>query len=80
MERQTDQWTISLPPQLSRQAMKLARLESRTRSELIREALRDYIARKETFLELRKQLGKNLRKKGIRSLTDIERIIDEGRR
>ena len=79
MERQTHQWTISLPPLLSRQAMKLARDESRTKSELVREALRAYIARRERFEELRAALSRNLAKRGIRGLRDIERMIDEGR-
>lgn len=79
MERATDQWTISLPPLLSKRTMKLAREESRTKSELVREALRTYIARRERFDELRALLSKDLAKRGIRSLRDIERLIDEGR-
>lgn len=79
MERRTDQWTVSLPPPLSKKALKLAREESRTKSELVREALRDYIARKSVLLEARRQLAANLEKQGIRSLEDIERVIDAGR-
>ena len=40
---QTDKWSISLPMPLSRQADAVAAHESRTRSELIREALRHYL-------------------------------------
>ena len=36
MERHTIQWTVSLPPLLSKQATKTAKEESRTKSELIR--------------------------------------------
>jgi predicted DNA-binding protein len=79
MERTTEQWTISLPPLLSKEAMKLAKLSSRTKSELVREALRRYIKEEADFLAARIQLGKNMRKRGIRTLADIERIIDEGR-
>lgn len=39
-------WTISLPPEMSRLAQEVARQESRTKSELIREALRLYVAQR----------------------------------
>ena len=79
MDRQTDQWTISLPPALSKKALRWAKEESRTRSELVREALREYIAKRERFQELRAKLAHNLAKRGIRTLEDIERMIDEER-
>ena len=78
--RYTAQWTVSLPPPLSKQALKIAKEESRTKSELVREALREYIARKEKFVRARQQLAENLDKMGIRTLEDIERMIDEGRK
>jgi len=43
MDRLTIQWTVSLPPPLSKQALKIAKEEYRTRSELVREALRRYL-------------------------------------
>ena len=73
------QLTVSLPPELYKKAMGFAKKEIRSKSELVREALRDYIARKERVLELRQQLAKNLEKKGIRTLEDIERMIDDER-
>ena len=79
MERTSMQMTVSLPPELYKKAMEFARKEIRSKSELVREALREYISRKERVLEIRRQLAKNLEKKGIRSLEDIERMIDEGR-
>ncbi len=42
--RATRTWTISLPPALSDLAQQLARREHRTKSELVREALRHYVA------------------------------------
>lgn len=80
MERYTHQWTISLPPPLSKKALKWAKEESRTRSELVREALREYISKRERFQELRTKLSNNLAKRGIRTLEDIERMIDEDRK
>lgn len=44
--RLTRTWTISLPPQLSRIAQQIAKQEHRTKSELIREALRLYLAQR----------------------------------
>ncbi|MFQ5840583.1 MAG: ribbon-helix-helix protein, CopG family [Candidatus Methylomirabilales bacterium] len=39
--------TISLPPPLLKQAEQIARRENRTKSELLREALRFYVATRE---------------------------------
>jgi hypothetical protein len=44
--RTTRTWTISLPPELSRLAYEAARQEHRTKSELIREAIRLYLAQR----------------------------------
>jgi len=43
--RTTRTWTISLPPEMSLLADELAEQEHRTKSELVREALRQYMAR-----------------------------------
>ena len=78
MERYTAQWTVSIPPPLSKQALRAARDESRTKSELVREALRYYLAEK-TFDRLRNRLSRKLRAMGIKTEEDIERLINEGR-
>lgn len=78
MERYTNQWTISIPPFLSRQALKLAKEESRTRSELVREALRYYLEEK-TAYRLRMKLNQQFAQMGIQTEEDIERMVDEGR-
>lgn len=78
MERHTIQWTISVPPLLSREAVKVAREESRTKSELVREALRRYLENR-TLDRIRNKLSKRFQAMGIRSEGDIERLIDEGR-
>ncbi len=44
--RTTDTLTISLPPAMSKQLEKVRKAENRTRSELLREALRQYIERR----------------------------------
>jgi len=45
--RATRTWTISMPPALSRLAQQLAAAEHRTKSELIREALRLYLTQRD---------------------------------
>ena len=42
--RTTKTWTISLPPEMSELVQRVARMEHRTKSELVREALRLYLA------------------------------------
>lgn len=44
--RTTRVWTISLPPAMSRAAQHVAKREQRTKSELVREALRLYLAQR----------------------------------
>lgn len=44
--RRTDTVTISLPPELASEVDRLAREEGRTRSDLLREAFRQYAERR----------------------------------
>ena len=76
--RQTVQWTVSIPPPLSRMASRIAREEYRTRSELVREALRRYLETR-TLDRIRNKLSKRLKAMGVKNEADIERLIDEGR-
>ena len=46
MERTTRQFTISLPPDMAEQVVAAAKAESRTISELFREAFRTYRAQR----------------------------------
>lgn len=77
--RQTKTWTISLPPQMGREAEQLARKEHRTKSELIREALRSYMASQQ-WQALQRVASARARQKGVRTEQDVERVIDEYRR
>ena len=47
MVRTTKTITISVPPEMEAQIQELMRLEGRTRSELLREALRRYVQDRE---------------------------------
>lgn len=79
MPRTSVQMTVSLPPDLYRRAMQVAKQEFRSKSELVREALRTYVNRKQVVHRARKHLSQNLRAKGIETAADIERLVDEGR-
>lgn len=45
-------FTISLPPKLAREIDRQAAAEGRTRSELFREAVRQYLARRERWSQI----------------------------
>jgi metal-responsive CopG/Arc/MetJ family transcriptional regulator len=76
MARNSVQMTVSLPPDLYKRAMQVAKEEFRSKSELVREALRMYISQNKMVHQAREELTQNLRKKGIRTLEDIERFVD----
>ena len=77
--RQTTTWTISLPPQMGREAEQLARKEHRTKSELVREALRDYMASQQ-WETLQRVASGRARRTGVKSEAEMERVIEEYRR
>ena len=69
--------TITLPPKLYKLADKIAAEEGRTRSELLREALRKYVSER-SWKKLQDLGSKKAKALGIKE-EDIERMIDEGR-
>ena len=80
MERTTKQFTISMPPELADQVATLARVESRTVSELFREAFRTYRAgRVRVLLNASQQTGRRSRHMGF-TPDDVPRLIRETRR
>ena len=78
MKRSTAQWTISLPPALSKEAQRVAEAESRTKSELVREALRRYLEQR-SFERAQAKITQRFQRLGIRTEADIERLVDEER-
>lgn len=79
MERSTKQFTISLPPDLAEQVTALAKAESRTISELFREAFRTYRAgRIRAVLDASQQAGKRQGHMGY-TPDDVPRLIRETR-
>lgn len=71
--------SVSLSPELLAIAEKLAREERRTRSELVREAIRQY-ATTRRWRQLRRWGEAAARLAGVRDDGDIERVVAEERR
>ena len=72
-------WTISMPPGMEREASQIARQERRTKSELVREALRVYLATRQ-WQSLQKNVSLRVRRQGVSSEADVENLIDKLRR
>lgn len=77
--QRTQTLNIALPKDLLKKADKVAKMEYRNRSELIREALRVYLNDRKRWGELFKY-GKEMGKRaGIKSEKDVNRIVYEFR-
>ena len=74
MARTTKTITISVPPEMEAQIEELMRLEGRTRSELMREALRRYVRERE-WQELQRYGQKKAQEAGIAE-DQVEDIVD----
>lgn len=70
--------SLSLPPELLRDAERVARKEGRTKSELFREALRRYIEERR-WREIQHYGAERARRAGLTE-TDVERAVAEYRR
>ena len=73
MPRVSQTLSLSLPPKLSREADLIAKRENRTRSELFREALRQYIVKKR-WEQVREWGADTAARSGIKE-ADIPAII-----
>lgn len=76
--RQSKVVTISISPRLLRETEKLARQEQRTKSELVRDALRLYL-NLQSDKGFRRAVQQRARVIHVRTEDDIERIVDEAR-
>lgn len=70
--------SFSILPDFLREVEKVAREENRTKSELIREALRRYIEDRE-WEKLTRYARRKSAETGIRTEEDIQRVVDEHR-
>lgn len=76
---QTQTLNIALPKDLVKMVDKLAKLEYRNRSELIREALRVYLTDKGEWQEIFAAGEEAMEKMGIKNEKDINDIVYEYR-
>ncbi|MFN8164143.1 MAG: ribbon-helix-helix protein, CopG family [Solirubrobacterales bacterium] len=67
--------SVSLPDELSRSTDDLAAAQGRTRSEVVRDALRSYLWR-ERWREASREVGAAAEREGI-GVEDVERLVDE---
>jgi len=77
--RTTKTWTVSLPPKLVREAERTAREEHRTKSELVREALRLYLDERR-WRKLQRKTALQAQALGIRTEEDVDRLVHEVRK
>jgi CopG family transcriptional regulator/antitoxin EndoAI len=71
--------TISLPPGLAQAVDRLAQKEGRTRSELLREAFRQYASRAERWDRVH-ELGRGIAARRGLTEADADRVVKEERR
>lgn len=76
-QRHSQPVTITLTPKLFRLAERIAREEGRTRSELLREALRKYVWER-SWAKLQRLGSQKAKQLGLRE-EDVERMIDASR-
>lgn len=72
--RTTKTWTISLPPKLVQEAERGAKEENRTKSELVREALRFYLE-EQRWRKLQRKTALQAQALGIRTEEDVDRLV-----
>jgi metal-responsive CopG/Arc/MetJ family transcriptional regulator len=77
--RTTGTLTVSLPPKLLREAERAAREEKRTKSELVREALRFYIEERR-WRKLQREVSVRAQALGITSEEDVDRLVHSARK
>jgi len=73
--------TVSLPPELAREFDKLAKDETKNKSQLFRDMIRTYQQRRleQEFLELQRYGARQARKKGILTEADVEALVFQDR-
>ena len=76
--RTTKPITVSLPPSLLRDAERIAKEETRTRSEVIRDALRQYITSRR-WQRLRQWGTEAADRLGLKTEADLQRLLDQVR-
>ena len=76
--RNTTPITVSLPTDLLRETQRVAREDSRSRSELIQDALRQYLASRR-WRRLRQWGAETAERLGLKTEEDLQRLLDHVR-
>jgi CopG family transcriptional regulator/antitoxin EndoAI len=76
--RTTKPITVSLPLDLLEEAQRAAREEARTRTDLIRDALRQYLASRR-WQRLRTWGAETADRLGLKTEADLQRFLDRAR-
>jgi len=76
--RTTQPITVSLPPDLLRETQRLAKAEARTRTDVIREALQEYLASRR-WQRLREWGAETAEQLGLKTEADLQRLLDDAR-
>lgn len=73
--------TVSLPSNLAESFEKLAKAESKNKSQLFREMLTTYEQRRqeEHLLNVQRYGAKKARKKGVLTEADVDKLVFQGR-
>ena len=71
--------TVSLPSELAREVDRVARAERRSRSEMFREALRQYLTRKDRWEEIFSYGEESARRSGLKE-KDVVEVVQAARR
>jgi len=76
--RTTKPITVSLPTDLVRETQRVAKEESRTRSDLIRDALQQYLTSRR-WRRLRQWGAETADRLGLKTEADLQRLLDQVR-
>lgn len=76
--RTTKPIAVSLPTGLLREMERVAKEETRTRSDLIRDALQQYLASRR-WQRLRKWGAETAERLGLKTEDDLQRLLDKAR-
>ncbi|MDA2911338.1 ribbon-helix-helix protein, CopG family [Nitrospiraceae bacterium AH_259_D15_M11_P09] len=77
--RTTKPIAVSLPADLLRETERVAKEETRTRSELIRDALRQYLTSRR-WHRLRQWGTETAERLGLKTEADLQRLLDQAKR
>ena len=77
MARTTKIIDFSLPPEIYKEVEELARQRETSRSQVLRKALKQYVASERRWQQIRKWGGETAKRLEIKDEDDVERIIHQ---